>query len=513
MKTSFSARNFVKSVAYGFVGVTSIFGISPKSEAATVYPVVNNQVVRFELSNGVALNLQKAILVNDAPVYSYTGNNSDTEQHFKVISNGDAYNFQLNGTGFSISSSTLTPTNGSPMVKYQSGFGIWQDFWLDDAPGNGYYLMKWRNNPNYCVNIPGSASNVRYTLFTCNATDNDQRFRIVNIANEQYSAPMANGSVGVLESATGKRIILPGNNTTPGLANPNDNDPAQKIQFLQVGNNQYVLQSSGTNYSLSSNTLDYVTSNTPGMGMTTYNTGSGRWQNFGFKDLGNNWFQIKYSWNPNYCMSAGTNAGNIAYIVPCNSGDNRQRFRVGVSTTTFESWLIARYSLKANVPTLFFDAAVAALRNTQPEVGHNWVALIKFNRITNALNLIETYSIRTLSYWPDGNDNNNTNDLNNTFSLVGYYGRSNLAAGVRKLRISENKYNQFLNRSASQVGCTTYTIVAGKGNCTCVTRATKEWEHQAGENYTKIILPDSLADKLNTDNSSGQYANGGNILQ
>jgi hypothetical protein len=45
--------------------------------------------------------------------------------------------------------------------------------------------MKWRNNPNYCVNIPGSASNVRYTLFTCNASDNDQRFRIVTVGGNQ----------------------------------------------------------------------------------------------------------------------------------------------------------------------------------------------------------------------------------------------------------------------------------------------------------------------------------------
>jgi hypothetical protein len=49
MKTSFSARNFVKSVAFGIVGITSIFGISPKSEAATVYPVVNDLNSQTEL--------------------------------------------------------------------------------------------------------------------------------------------------------------------------------------------------------------------------------------------------------------------------------------------------------------------------------------------------------------------------------------------------------------------------------------------------------------------------------
>ncbi len=82
--------------------------------------------------------------------------------------NGDGYNFQRNGTSYSLSASTLTPTNLSPAVAYQSGFGQWQDFWLDDAPGGGYYLMRWRKNPNFCVNVPGSQANVRATFWTCN---------------------------------------------------------------------------------------------------------------------------------------------------------------------------------------------------------------------------------------------------------------------------------------------------------------------------------------------------------
>jgi hypothetical protein len=35
-----------------------------------------------------------------------------------------------------------TPANLSMAEAYQSGIGQWQDFWLDDAPGNGYYLIK-----------------------------------------------------------------------------------------------------------------------------------------------------------------------------------------------------------------------------------------------------------------------------------------------------------------------------------------------------------------------------------
>jgi hypothetical protein len=509
MKSRF--KNILRSITFGLIGVTSLFGVT-KAQAATSYPIVNGQIVRFELSNGVALNIQNASLANDKPIYSFTGNNNDPEQHFKVISNGDGYNFQRNGSSYSLSASTLTPANLSPAVAYQSGFGQWQDFWLDDAPGNGYYLIKWRKDPNWCLNVPGSQSNVKITFFQCNAGDNDQRFRIVNIANQQYLNPMNHASTGVIESASGYRVSMSGTNTTPQKVLPNDNDATQKIQFLQVGGNQYVFQSANTNYALSSNTLDYVTANTPGMAMTTYTTGAGRWQNFGFVNLGGNWFQIKYSWNPNYCMSMQATS-NLVAILPCNSADLNQKFRVGSSTTTFESWLIARYSQKANVPSLVWDAIGANLQGTNPEVGHNWVSLIKINKLNNAFGVSETYNLKTLSYWPNGTNENNANDTKNTLELLNYYGSSGIKTGIRKAKISEVKFNQLLNRTASQVSCSQYSIVAGSGNCTCVTRAVREWKYETTEDYTGYSLPDALADKLNTVNATGEYANNGNIIQ
>jgi hypothetical protein len=34
-----------------------------------------------------------------------------------------------------------TPTNLSPAVAYQSGFGQWQDFWLDDSFGEFIFFL------------------------------------------------------------------------------------------------------------------------------------------------------------------------------------------------------------------------------------------------------------------------------------------------------------------------------------------------------------------------------------
>jgi hypothetical protein len=67
-------RNIVRSVSFGFLGLASMLGISSigitKASAATSYPIVNGQLVRFELSNGVALNIQNASLANDKPIGS-----------------------------------------------------------------------------------------------------------------------------------------------------------------------------------------------------------------------------------------------------------------------------------------------------------------------------------------------------------------------------------------------------------------------------------------------------------
>jgi hypothetical protein len=533
MKSQF--KNIVQVIVFGIVGITSLFGAS-KAQAATTYPVVNNQVVRFELSNGVALNIQNASLANDKFIYSFTGNNNDPEQHFKVISNGDGYNFQRNGTGYSLSASTLTPANLSPAVAYQSGFGQWQDFWLDDAPGNGYYLIKWRKNPAWCLNVPGSQSNVKITFFACNASDNDQRFRIVNIANQQYVSPMSNGAVGVLEAATGYRVTLPANNSTPGLNTPNDSDLSQKIQFLQVGNNQYLLQRANTNYSLSSNTLDYVTANTSGMSASTYSSGAGRWQNFGLVDLGSGWYNIKYAWNPNFCLSAGipTNTG-VTSIVPCNTGDTRQRFRFTTTyitqefRTDYEVWVVGRKRAD-------YLKIIQNITN-YPEVGHAFIALVKdkytlqkrYNYANNIL-IDQTIIDRvptiegTYSYWPTLTEkNNNSSDVGNANDFLTTGGIQNKIYGVRRVRVSAN-YASNMQTKASATRCqggygarwtpkNSFPFWGESTNCTCVDQSVFLWKDVSGENMGYTITPDQITQWIIDKNAADTgYANNGNVL-
>jgi hypothetical protein len=480
-------RNIVRSITFGIIGVTSLFGVS-KAQAATSYPIVNGQLVRFELSNGVALNIQTASLANDKPIYSFTGNNSDPEQIFKVISNGDGYNFQRNNTGYSLSASTLTPANLSPAVAYQSGFGQWQDFWLDDAPGGGYYLIKWRKDPNYCLNVPGSQSNVKITFFQCNAGDNDQRFRIVNIANQQYvNAVSSNFSSGVLEAASGYRVSMSGANTTPQKVLPNDNDPNQKIQFQQVGGNQYVFQKANTNYALSSNTLDYVTANTPGMAMTTYTTGAGRWQNFGFVYLGNDWYQVKYAWNPNYCMSMQATS-NLVAILPCNSSDNNQRFRV------FSKLWEKNYAYifaRANAST--FDP------------GHAWFATVKLygNADANSIQIQQGSDVKTYSAWPSNATGNPVvptlnyaSDVSQTMNILN--GQNTSSLGLWTFRgkvITPSLRDSIAATLYKNTGCTYYGT--GSGGCTCVTQATKMWYNIFGEDMRGLIAPALVYDKIN----------------
>ncbi len=492
-----TVRSLVRNVVFGILGVTSIFGVVAKSNAATVYPIVNNQVVRFELSNGVALNIQNASLANDKFIYSFTGNNSDPEQHFKVISNGDGYNFQRNGSSYSLSASTLTPTNLSPAVAYQSGFGQWQDFWLDDAPGGGYYLIKWRKNPAYCLNIPGSKSNVKITFFACNASDNDQRFRVVNIANQQYVNPIANGAVGVLEAASGQRITIPGNNVAPGLAYPNDNDQNQKIQFLQVGGNQYVFQKANTNYALSSNTLDYVTANTAGMAMTTYNTGAGRWQNFGLVSLGNDWYQVKYAWNPNFCVSAGTNSGSLlGVIVTCNSGDNRQRFRVNTMAVSYQDMSTSYYY------AVLASGAGGTFISDPTQSGHTWSGVFKVtknerrkfvNSILDSTQLLGyTTEKQTLSAWQKYQTVPIIAGTEDMSWLQNYIdGTPNTGFIYRLKSISSQTYASALTTYTGQTGCVGYATIRTSINqtCNCSRASVNYWFSVTGESFTGVVIP------------------------
>jgi hypothetical protein len=529
MKNSFSARNFVKSVACGIVGITSIFGISPKSEAATVYPVVNNQVVRFELSNGVALNLQKANLVNDAPVYSYTGNNNDTEQHFKVISNGDAYNFQLNGTGFSISSSTLTPTNGSPMVKYQSGFGRWQDFWLDDAPGNGYYLMKWRNNPNYCVNIPGSASNVRYTLFTCNATDNDQRFRIVTVGGTQnYARPLNFNTVATLENELGHGLTIPSaNNSAVQWANVDYDDPNQKIEIrYNPTNNLYGFVRGGTSTALSTPTLDPATAGNSTL--QTYTYGEGRWMNFGFVRLSNGKFFIKWAWDPRFCVAEaeGVTPARIM-LLPCDSTKKGMVWNIA-SRHSSELFLFAKQT--ANTQLINWSGSL--------DVGHANTAIVPVigtwengNKIARKY-WINMDKISTYSAWPSNecsfkNCQYDKNFVVEALNQGGIYGR--LASGnnwsLRRQRITESSVANIDTKAFTLSGCGTYGPGTDYNWCTCVDQATRLWKSITSEDFTPVtyfgnttseMSPNVVYRKINDANNainSNGYANNGQAFQ
>jgi hypothetical protein len=332
------------------LATSSIVFASSKANAEITYPLSTGQVVRFYLDNGQGINItNSAGLTNNGLVNSYQGSNTDPEQRFRVVSDGSYYLFVRNNTNFALSSSTLTPTNNSPIVSYTAGNGAWQNFVMDRVDAS-HFLIKWQANQNYCVHIPNGTQNVQLKLTTCNTSDTTQRFNIYTTGGlPNYVAPVAANSVGVLESAAGSRLEITSSPVVgQRLATPNDNEPNQKFQFVPSGNG-YLLQKAGTNISLSSNTLDYVGNNQNGLAMTTYTTGAGRWQNFGFVDAGNGWYNIKWQSNPAYCLSAGQfgNSNQIGFILPCSSGDLRQRFRFTSSitqTTEHEFWIVGRTS-------------------------------------------------------------------------------------------------------------------------------------------------------------------------
>ena len=90
---------------------------------------------------------------------------------------------------------------------------------------NTHYLIRWKANLGYCVNIPGGVQNAILNFYPCNSGDSDQRFRITTVGGlPNYVSPVGNNSTGVLESANGSRLSLPGNNSTVGLVAPNDGD-------------------------------------------------------------------------------------------------------------------------------------------------------------------------------------------------------------------------------------------------------------------------------------------------
>jgi hypothetical protein len=351
---------------------------------------------------------------------------------------------------------------------------------------------------------------VKITFFACNSADNDQRFRIVNIQSQAYTTPLAANSVGVLEAATGYRVTLPANNSTPGLNTPNDNDLSQKIQFLRVGTNQYLFQRANTNYSLSSNTLDYVTANTSGMSATTYNSGEGRWQNFGLVDVGGGWHSIKYAWNPNFCLSAGipTNTG-VTSIVPCNTSDNRQRFR-------FDNFTSAVESTRYNYAVLASNGSGTSSSGGTLFTGHTWSAVYKLTKFVKKYYKNGVYqssdspyysgNLLTLSSWlnkssvPVINGAEDTTFANRFFDSI-------LDSGwtYRLKSLSDADYDSAITSKMSQTGCTQYVVNLFlpsledlSTQCGCTRASLRYWKLVTGETiYPGLIAnPTTLQTEL-----------------
>jgi hypothetical protein len=309
---------------------------------------------------------------------------------------------------------------------------------------------------------------------------------------------MANGAVGVLEAASGQRISLPNNNSSPQAVTPNDADPAQKIQFLQVSGNQYVLQRANTNYSLSSNTLDYVTANLPGMGMTTYNTGAGRWQNFGFVNSGvAGFFNIKYAWNPDYFLSAGSGSGSIGYIVPCNASDSKQRFKTESLTSVI---ITQRYNYAV------IGSGNATNISSPHFLGHSWTGVLKLVKSTKQYfkngvyqsSDIPTYQYETmsLSSWPNRTSYPVINGADDIKLVNDYFnGVVNSYYTTRLYAITDTDYYNATTTLKNQTGCTSYPNdlylgVAFSGQCNCTQAAVAYWKLVTNES---LLLPSDLA--------------------
>jgi hypothetical protein len=496
------------------IGLINFLSFSSSANAQLAPNI--DQVWAFELANGQRLNLPANQTFNGGSIYSYPAD-STGDQNFRLTSNGSEWNLQRSGSGYSISTSSLTPTNGTPLQAYTTGFGRYQGVKFVDA-GGGYSLIQLVNNPTFCINIPGGYQNAKVNLWTCDVNDPDQRFKPIYVTgNPTYVQPAPSGTIGILQTQDGTRLSFPNltNGSSLNGVNPNDNDSTQKIRLVW-GGYAYTLLSGSTTVGLSTTGVDYTT--LPGNIMPTqaYNNPGGRYGSWGFVDLGDGYYQIKNFYNPNYCLWVSP---GVVRVYGCNAGLGAMKFKIGQSTTTYEAWLVARYSKKPNLATYFIDAVTAQLNNTSPEVGHAWIALVKVNRLSTFSGVTENYSVSTFSYWPSSKkpDNQNSSDVTNAFNILGYYGSSTVPSGVRKARLSQSRYNSLLSNASSQTTCDHYKVLDGLnpvGACTCVDQSAQIWKNLTGENYTSYILPDALADTLNginsSENSSG-YTNQGNI--
>jgi hypothetical protein len=524
-------KSLVKLVTFGLaIATTGNLVTSSKANAEITYPLVNGQVVRFYLDNGQGINITtSAGLVNNGWVNSFTGSNTDPEQQFRVVSDGSYYLFVRNGTNFALSSSTLTPTNGSPVVSYTAGNGAWQNLLLDRIDAS-HYLIKWQSNQNYCVHIPNGARDVQLKLTTCNASDTTQRFNIYTTGGlPNYVSPYSDGATGTLESDSGQRIKMLSSTNNGGIAaaNPNNSDPNQFFRMIK-NENLYNIQIASGGFSLSSTTLNpSATSAEP---LISYQSGFGRWQGFGFVDVGNGRYNIKWAFNPSLCVSAM--AGSSGNYIPvtlsgCNNSAN-QKWRLTnipnyTQVTEYEFWIIARQT----------GNGLLINWNGGTDVGHVTTAVIPVTKYYNNGVLYSTqYStdknqITTYSYWPDSStpqlpsqcsrqdcslDKTLVVDVLSKGTITGISDNGAKFA-IRRLRLAPSSVATLNLKAYSATNCTGYA------NCTCVDEAARLWSYSTGENaflpsYNSLtkVSPNFVYNKImnaNTAiNSSGYAING-----
>jgi hypothetical protein len=173
-----------KLASSALAAASVVFASQSPSKAADQYgfPNLNGKVVKFELWNGVRINLPAARAIDNYQLNSYVPDNTD-DWKFKVIDNGYGVMFTRLNTNKAITVSTLNVVDRTTVVAYeQQGNGRWID-WNPEHVGNGYYLIHLRYNPNQCLNVPGSASNVWVTTWTCNRNDRDQLFKIEEVTS------------------------------------------------------------------------------------------------------------------------------------------------------------------------------------------------------------------------------------------------------------------------------------------------------------------------------------------
>ena len=168
----------------------------PVAEASWDSDVQNNAVVRFSLSNGQTINMNKKNNGDFLNSWSVVAN--DSEQHFQVTRlGGNRVVIKLAGTNKVISVKNGT-ANQSLLEVWDFVPGAWQQIWemrpASNAPG-GYNIVL-ASKPNMGINIPYSAHNKKITLANINQGDKDQVFYITNITGGGNTNPDPSPSTG-----------------------------------------------------------------------------------------------------------------------------------------------------------------------------------------------------------------------------------------------------------------------------------------------------------------------------